>query len=326
MLRQLRKALAGDDGDSRAPLVSFVVVVYDMPRQAENTLLSLTCAYQRGVEEADYEVVVVENESGNCLQHAFIESLPDNFSYYRRSETEPTPAHAINFGAGHCSGENICVVIDGARLLTPGVVRHVLLGHRLHASAVVTVPGYHLGHELQQDAIESGYDEARERTLLDSIGWPDDGYRLFDIACFSGSSAPGFFQPNSESNCISIPRAVWSDLGGVDPRFNLRGGGLVNLDLYKRACEHAATRHVILLGEGTFHQFHGGATTGGESGEALGRFIEQINQQYREIRGADYESPSTNPIYLGELPVPVLRFLRLSAELALEPGADPARA
>jgi glycosyltransferase involved in cell wall biosynthesis len=323
MISWIGRLLAGADRRAErrpVPLVSFVVVCYDMPAQAANTLYSLTTEYQAGVEEADYEVVVVENASSNNLSAEFIESLPSNFSYYLRQDPQPTPAHAINFGADQTSGKHICIMIDGARMLTPGVVRHLLLGHRLFDNAVVSVPGYHLGRELQQEAVSSGYGLREESELLRSIEWPREGYRLFDIACFSGSSAPGFFLPNSESNCISMPRALWAQLGGYDTRFDFRGGGLINLDFYKRACELDCVHHVILLGEGTFHQFHGGVTTGGQSAEMRNAYIEASKRQYELLRGVEYVRPDTRPTYLGELPPQVQRFIRYSSRMVEGPG------
>lgn len=300
------------------PIVSFVLIVYDMPRQAQNTVRSLLTAYQVDAIASDYEVVIVENESGNHMDPGFISSLPGNFSYHLRKETQPTPIHAINFGIEQSTGENICVMIDGARVLTPGIVKNIILGHRLSDLAVVTVPGYHLGYELQQKAVGSGYDENTERGLMESIGWPENGYRLFDIACFSGSCAAGFYLPHSESNCISMPRRIWDDLGGYDPRFDMRGGGVVNLDLFKRACEYPGAVHVFLHGEGTFHQFHGGVTTGGEDAETRQTFIEAIMAQYEEIRGRKYESPSTRPIYLGELSDHAQKFVSVSSAKKME--------
>ena len=300
------------------PLVSFVVIVYDMPRQAENTVRSLFTDYQVDANAADYEVVIVENESDNPMDSGFVRSLPGNFSYHLRKETEPTPIHAINYGIAQSQGENVCVMIDGARVLTPGIVKNTILGHRLSELAVVTVPGYHLGFELQQKAVGSGYDENTERGLMESISWPEDGYRLFDIACFSGSCAAGFYLPHSESNCISMPRKIWDDLGGYDARFNMRGGGVVNLDLFKRACEYPGAVHVFLHGEGTFHQFHGGVTTGGEDAEKRQKFIDAIMAQYEEIRGSKYESPSTEPIYLGALSDHALKFVSVSSTKKME--------
>lgn len=320
MLSQIKKMMQGgvEPRLTPEPIVSFIVIVYDMPLQAEKTLRSLFSDYQLDAREQDYEVIVVENKSVHNMCPEFIASLPKNFSYHLRVETEPTPVHAINHGAQLSRGANICVMIDGARLVTPGVVKNIILGHRLQNSTVVTVPGYHIGKQLQQDAVESGYGVEQDQALIRSIAWPNDGYSLFDIACFSGSCAPGFFRPNSESNCISIPRDIWAVLGGLDSRFNLRGGGLVNLDLYKRACEFPGIQHVVLIGEGTFHQFHGGVTTGGEArGELRARFIEEMKTQYQEIRGEPYQSPDTNPIFLGELPRQVLQFVHSSADAIL---------
>ena len=297
--------------------VSFVVIVYDMPQQAENTVRSLLPDYQLDVSGREYEIIIVENASPNLLRPAFLDGLPDNVRYFLREQPEPSPAEAINYGASQARGEHICVMIDGARMLTPGVVRSILMGHRMLDNAVVTVPGYHLGRELQQQAVNSGYSMERERELLASIAWPEAGYRLFDIACFSGSSAPGLFLPNSESNCISLRRGLWQTLAGCDARFDLRGGGLINLDLYKRACEHPGVQHVIALGEGTFHQFHGGVTTGGQSRELREAYIEQSRAQYRTLRGEEFVSPMTRPVYLGEIPAQAQKFVHCSAARVL---------
>ena len=325
MLSRIRRMLAGAEtptGNPPGPLVSIVVIVYDMPAQAARTLESLSCGYQVGVDDADYEVIVVENGSTNNLPGRVIEALPGNFSYFLREDAEPTPAHAINFGAARARGRTICVMIDGARMVTPGVVRHILLGHRLFDAAVVSVPGYHLGRQLQQEAVNSGYGLDEERALLRSIDWPADGYRLFDIACLSGSCAAGFFLPNSESNCISMPRGIWDQLGGYDTRFDLRGGGFINLDFYKRACELPGVKHVVALGEGTFHQFHGGVTTGGQAAELREVYLEASRQQYRTLRGADFSPPDMRPTYLGELPVQVQRFIHYSSGNLVQKRAE----
>jgi len=300
------------------PVISFVLIVYDMPEQAKNTVRSLMSEYQLGVSSTDYEVLIVENRSENLLPQEFIASLPANFSYHLREETQPTPVHAINFGIEASSGKNVCVMIDGARLLTPGVIKNMILGHRLSDLSVVTVPGYHLGFELQQKAVLGGYGYEREAELMESIGWPEEGYRLFEIACFSGSCAPGFYIAHSESNCISMPRAVWKALGGYDPAFDARGGGVVNLDLYKRACEYPGSTHVVLPGEGTFHQFHGGVTTGGDEDAKRDAFIVEIMAQYETIRGEKYASPQTTPVFLGEIPDQAQKFVHFSAMRKLE--------
>lgn len=314
----VRRFLGEGSGSSEEPTVSFVLIVYDMPAQAQNTVRSLMADYQHDVRPQDYEVLIVENESANTISPEFLRTLPANFSYHLRKETQPTPIHAINYGIEQAKGANVCVIIDGARLLTPGIVKNTILGHRLSTRAIVTVPGYHLGFELQQRAVSSGYNVDQESSLMASISWPDNGYRLFEISCFSGSCAQGFYLSHSESNCISMPRELWKALGGYDASFDMRGGGLVNLDLYKRACEYPGITHVFLHGEGTFHQFHGGVTTGGEDIEARQTFIDAIREQYEKIRGQTFSAPQTNPIYLGELSNEVQQFLNISSNKIME--------
>ncbi len=315
MIKLIRKFFRGaPDAGSARPLISFIVIVYDMPEQAERTLRTLLPDYQTGVNDGDYEVVVVENKSGNVMSEEFLDSLPSNFRYFLRDETKPTPVFAIEYGASVATGENICLMIDGARLLTPGVVGQVVHGHRIHKNAVVTVPGYHLGDEIQQRAVDSGYGTEAEKALMATTDWPVDGYSLFDISCFSGSCADGFFLPSLESNCISMPRETWNYLGGCDLRFDARGGGLVNLDLYKRAIELPDTLHVIIPGEGTFHQFHGGVTTGGESTGDSAKLIEVLHAQYAVIRGELYTPPESDPLFFGRVPAHAHRFISLSVE------------
>lgn len=304
----------GKGPDSPPPSVSIVLVVYDMPDQARNTLLSLTSEYQLGTSPGDYEVIIVENESPRLIAPDFLQSLPENFSYFLRTETDPTPVHAINFGARQAQGLNICIMVDGARMLTPGLVRNIVRGHKIDDNVVVTVPSYHLGYQIQQEAVKGGYGVETERNLLRGIGWPSDGYRLFEISCLSRSCEPGFFLPNSESNCISMPREIWDELGGCDSRFNMCGGGFANLDLYKRACEYPDVQHVVLPGEGSFHQYHGGVTTGGKQGKDRDALMVAIIDQYREMRGGDYASPTTLPVYIGEIPTEAQRFLQHSLD------------
>jgi len=54
---------------------------------------------------------------------------------------------------------------------------------------------------------------------------------------------------------------LWDLLGGFDERFDLQVAVLVNLDTYARAIELPDVKRVLLIGEGTFHQLHGGIAT-----------------------------------------------------------------
>lgn len=299
---------------NHSPFLTIILIVYQMREQAKKTLFSLSPAYQHNVTTRDYEVVVVENSSDQMLGQAKVEAFGKNYRYFLRPNTSSSPVEAINFGAQKARGAVIGIMIDGARLVSPGVIQYILAVYKISPQAIVSVPGYHIGHELQQNAVEEGYNEAIEAQLLEQINWPDNGYGLFDIACFSGSCHQGFFLPMGESNCLCIPKNIYAEIGGCDPRFDLPGGGAVNLDLYKRVCELTEIELFILNGEGTFHQFHGGVTTG-KSFENNQVTMNRIFGQYRRIRGGNYIFPERQGIYIGKLSSEAMRFVRYSLDL-----------
>lgn len=297
----------------RIPRLSIVVIVYKMPDQAEKTLYSLSPAYQQGVSEGDYEVIVVENHSDRLLGERRATQYAGNVRYHLRHETTRSPVNSINFGAEQATGSHLAIMIDGARMVTPGVVRLALEAFRMSPQAAVSAPGYHIGHKLQQVAVNEGYDEKDEAKLLASIEWPKDGYRLFDIAVLSGSCQGGFFRSNYESNFIGMSVRKWQALGGMNPRYDDFGGGNANLDLYKRLLEYPDTPFYLLFGEGSFHQFHGGVTTGTRKAER-DVIYKALDDQDRAIRGDDRSPPDVTPILLGSPHPSVYRFFRLSLE------------
>ena len=298
------------------PRLSVVMVVYRMAEQAERTLHSLCSRYQHQVHERDYEVIVVENRSDAMLGATRACTHGGNVRYFSRDESLPTPVNAVNFGVSQARGRNVAVMIDGARMLTPGVLRLTLDALDMDPSGTVALPGYHLGHRPQQEAFDAGeYDLAEEAALLAGIGWPEDGYRLFDIAALSLSSQDGFLLPAPESNFLAMSMQAWRSIGGMDPRYDSHGGGYANIDLYKRALERAGTRCYLLFGEGSFHQFHGGVTTGTPRSEREQTYRAIIAQDER-IRPNDRSHPQNVPVMLGTLHPAAYRFLAYSLERA----------
>ena len=183
--------------------------------------------------------------------------------------------------------------------MTPGIVSSTLDAFKVSSNAIVTVPGYHLGNEPQQYAIKKGYDRTVEQGLLKSISWPVDGYKLFDIACMSESSSEyGILQRIPEANYLALPKALFLALGGYEERFDSHGGGYANLDLFKRVCMAPSVKLYNLVCEGTFHQFHSGATTGGDSCDR-NELINLLTSQYESIRGSEYTAPNCSFLLFG---------------------------
>jgi hypothetical protein len=300
----------------RDPAVSVVVVVYNMAREASRTLYSLSADYQRNIHPDDYEVIVVDNGSNPPLPLKTIAGLAGNFRLIRIDDASPSPAPALNRGLAEARGDVVGVMIDGARIVTPGLLHFARHGTSLYDKAVVATLGWYLGYDFQMFAIQAGYDQAREDALLESIDWPNDGYRLFEIGTLDESSVDGWFQPISESNALFMRREWWELLRGVDERFDVPGGGLLNLDTFRRVIESRGAELVILLGEGTFHQLHGGTSTNAlpenQNLDCIG-----WASQYSNIRGRSYEIPRPThpPTFIGTLPRPVLaRVVRAAIE------------
>jgi glycosyltransferase involved in cell wall biosynthesis len=300
MRNEIRPMLEKKEGK---PSLSVVVVVYNMSREAPRTLHSLSAAYQRNINTEDYEVIVVDNGSNPPFDPQIIESLTGNFRLIRIDPAPCSPAHAVNRGLAEAQGDVIGIMIDGARIVTPGLLHFARHGADLYDKAVVVTLGWYLGHDFQARSMQYGYNQAREDALLHSIHWPHDGYRLFEIGAMDESSLDGWFQPISESNAMFMRRELWELIGGVDERFDAPGGGLLNLDTLRRILEEPDTKLVIMFGEATFHQLHGGTSTNAMPNRQADNWVRWSNQ-YEMIRGRPYDRfrPKDPPTYIGTLP------------------------
>jgi cephalosporin hydroxylase len=276
-----------------------VVVVYNMRREAERTLHSLSRSYQRGVDDVDYEVIVVDNGSDpeQRLGQEFVRGFGPEFLYVDLAgDARPSPATAINRGIAASSARNLALMIDGAHLLTPGVLHFGMLGLAAYAPAIVTAKQWYLGPGQQPLTTSGGYDRKLEDGLLDEIGWPTDGYRLFEIGHFIGDR--DWFDGEWESNCIFLPRALLEQVGAMDESFSEPGGGFVNLDFFERMAGTPGVTTVTMLGEGSFHQVHGGTTTNALEPDDL---IDSYDDHYEELRGRRFQIPPQRTHYVGSL-------------------------
>jgi glycosyltransferase involved in cell wall biosynthesis len=287
-----------------------------MVGQLQNTLFSLSSAYQRNISSEDYEVIVVENSSDDNMGAEFVRQLQGNFHYYLRDEPAKTPVHAVNFALEKCRGTMVGLIVDGARMLTPRVLDYALLAHNYSSRSLVAVPGYHLGTDDQKENMRTGHDQTTEKRLLEEIQWQRDGYRLFDIACFSSGNKRGYFQPLMECSALFCNTELLRSVGGADSRFTQLGGGSINLHIYRRLGLLPNCRIFILPGEGSFHQYHGGVTT---SEAVVER--EQMLQEFREfidsVWGERFQALRREAIQLGAVTYPAQNFLLASAENAV---------
>jgi hypothetical protein len=192
-----------------------------------------------------------------------------------------SPVAAMNLGIAEARAPLIGGWIDGARLASPGLLGACLAASKLHPRPVIATLNYQLGPTLQYLSADHGYDQAAEDRLLQGISWPSDGYKLFDVStCEVRGGATGAML---ESNALFLSREMWRELGGYDPEFVEPGGGVVNADTFIRACGLPGAQLIRVLGEGTFHQIHGGLSTSTVASAV--RTLQEGSRAYLRRRG-----------------------------------------
>ena len=290
------------------PTLSIIVIFHDMRREAERTLHTLSTAYQADVSDDDFEVIAIDNGSEQPLNAAHVHEFGPNFKYYFFHTESVSPASAVNFGARRAEGEYLAVIVDGARMVTPGIVRESLRAIRIFSNPFVCALAWHLGPDVQNVTILEGYDQVKEDRLLSGINWRKDGYSLFDISTLAQSSSIGFLggMP-SECSWFAMPHSVFTRMGGYDQRFQAPGGGQANHDFLGRVLSQSEICPVVILGEGSFHQIHGGVASNVPLSEHPAA---SFKAEYLRIHGRPLQRvTSTKPYYMGKMPASARKFI-----------------
>ena len=277
------------------PVFSIIVNFYNMQREAARTLRSLSRAYQQGVEALSYEVLCVDNGSDPPMDPAFVASFGPEFRLVRPTVVQKSPCQPMNEAAAQARGRWLALMIDGAHMLSPGVLRETHAALTAQPEAIVALRQWFVGGD-QRWFSQVGYSQAQEDVLYARIDWPHDGYRLFDISSPMYESPNSWLDGISESNCLFVPAALYRNIGGLDPAFDIPGAGFANLDLFRRASQ-AAAAVVGLIGEASFHQYHGGVTTNVDEAEK-DRRVRAYASRYETLRGGGFVNLSPKDIRL----------------------------
>lgn len=296
-------------------MLSVVVNFFNNRREARNTLHSLTAGYQQGASRIDYEVIAVDNGSSEPLTEAEVRAFGPQFRYHYVRNASVSPAAAINAACRGAAGDRLMVLIDGAHILSPRILQLADLAFSALPSPFIATVLFHLGPKHQYDSVQEGYNQQVEDGVLAASGWKADGYRLYAASSAFADASEGWFGMLFESGCFALRKADFLALGGYDERFQSRGGGLVNLEFFRRALLRPALQYVVLLGEGTFHQFHGGVATNQPRERSPWA---EFHQEYVRVCGEPYQQVIRAPLYVGSIPAEARRIAKYSAARGFE--------
>ncbi|MEQ8841469.1 MAG: CmcI family methyltransferase [Acidimicrobiales bacterium] len=283
--------------------LTMVVVFYNMRREAARTLRSLSRSYQEGIDDLTYEVIAIDNGSDpdQRLDEEFVTSFGPEFRFVEiGDDAQSSPVFALNHGIELGRGRNFGLMIDGAHVVTPGVLRFASMALREHAPAMVATQQWYVGPGQQGEAMIGGYDQDYEDALFEKIGWPRAGYRLFEIGSFVGDR--DWFDGVWESNCLFVSREQLQQVGGFDESFDVSGGSYSNLEIYERIGNSPGLTVCTMIGEGSFHQTHGGTTTNQPDAVTRRNRVFGYSQDYAELRGRPFKGPGKPLHFVGRLP------------------------
>ena len=290
------------------PRISVIIIFHNMCREAKRTLATLSNTYQLGIETDQYEVIAIDNGSTVPLDSDFVRSIGPQFCYHFLKTRSVSPVRAVNAGAQMAAGEYLAVIVDGARMLSPGLVGLSLKATKMDPNPYICALSWHLGPDVQNNLILQGYDQIEEDRLLDQVDWLQNGYELFNISTLTQSSTAGFLGGiPPECSWFVMRRDTFLSLGGFNQRFQAPGGGLANHDFRNRALQVPGMTPYLLLGEGVFHQFHGGVATNVKPKDHP---MPKFQREYHAIHGHYYEPlPTPEPVLVGRLSEKTLPFL-----------------
>ena len=133
--------------------LSIIVVCYNMTREAPRTIYSLSESYQNNVYSDDYEILVIDNNSSEPLNKNEIEGIGKNIRYFYNKTDSRSPVSAIKMGVEIAKGDSLGILIDGARLVSPGMINWAMYSLNSFVNPFVSTLSWHLGQEQQYDSV-----------------------------------------------------------------------------------------------------------------------------------------------------------------------------
>lgn len=269
-------------------MLTIVILAYQMNREIPRTIRSALPDLQSEVSATDYEILVIDNGSKDALDITALDTRGVKTQVVRiqPEDASSSPVSVLNWAIENfVRTELVMVCIDGARMLSKELITRSIRTVLSYPNAVALTASRHLGPDLQFKSMLKGYDQSVEDRLLASVNWEADLDLLFDVSVPAGAHQREWPIAQNESNAFTMTVLEWKRLGGYNEGFSAPGGGLCNLEIFDRIIAREGAPSILLCGEATFHQFHGGAAT------SDGTYFKRWVHEYERVTGRPYQRP-----------------------------------
>lgn len=244
-------------------MLEVVICTFNMEYELQNTIKSCLPPFQQVVTTDNYRILILDNGSDDHVSYNSIVELSENIRLIKSPFKSVSPTKALNWVIrNYCDSDYLMICIDGARMFSANLLEKSFQVHSNIPNAFVYSISYHIGNRSHQELAKEGFTLDEARQFLTSINWEENSKTLLNNSVLALSSKGGYFSSIAESNAFSVSRFLFEEIGGFDERFLTPGGGYCNLEIFQRYVHDPRTVNVCLLNEGTFHQYHGGASTG----------------------------------------------------------------
>lgn len=263
--------------------LSIVVIFYDMEECYEDTLLTMSREFQVGIEDVSYEVIAIDNNSPVPLDEGAVERFGPEFKLVRYETEGRSPVEAINYGLSICTGEYVAVVVDGARMLSNGVIAKTLSEAKRYPRACVYTQAFNLA--TYSCAPEEAFNV--ELKMKKQTGWPGDSKSIISKGILCDSYGPTLQgKIPTEFTWYVVKRSFMDSVGRYNENFKSHGGGLMNQELVIRMVKHNP-QFVFVQDEYSIHQYHNRYKPKGT--------MQVYFDEFEQVTGRAWQQPNIKP-------------------------------
>lgn len=232
--------------------LSIIIPTFNQAWELEKTLYSLS--RQIGMEYKDYEILLMNLNPDDLYTYSVAGSYAAKCKNLRliqihdeKVNTIKNSTFGLNLGSRqYAKGEILLLVVDPARIPTPGVVRKTRDCFERFGNEIVTttIPYHFLKH-----SNTPGFTVKECREAFMKTRWQKDIYCLMDYAADTNISISGV--PN-ESTWLGVSRDNFLKIGGHNEKiFNIWSE--FNLDLWRRLTRSKPKDNLQIVGQANDH-------------------------------------------------------------------------